>query len=335
MEAQDRWRQREESKESLRNSRRGIRSTRLREEVARGGPSAKSSSASVSTKELPPALRLTTDGPNRTPLRKPKVDNPLANEFDSKARTEPADQLPAEFTSPPLMDGLLTSVQDVLGLYAKPTPIQSLALKHLMGPPKSDSGWRQYLLASETGSGKSIAYLLPLLQDLKASELVDSDVTQDLPVDGKSRAYNPRAVVLAPTHELSRQLSATSKALLHNIKLRVLCASQANNGAVQRPSTAKLAAQLTGDSPDGAAAGKSKHRAIDVLVGTPSKVLEMVNGHGWNFDKAKANGEEARARKFVVGEPEVGLHRIEWVVVDEADVLFGMCFPLIRSSNTH
>ncbi len=34
--------------------------------------------------------------------------------------------------------------------------------------------------------------------------------------------------MLAPTHELSRQLSSFAKSLVHTVKLRVMCASQAN-----------------------------------------------------------------------------------------------------------
>ena len=78
---------------------------------------------------------------------------------------------------------------------------------------------------------------------------------------------------------------------------------------------------------------RSKVRGLDVLVGTPSKVLEMIRGHGWNWDAARRDvedswdvdekGRKIRRKEFIVGQPQVGLHRVEWVVVDEADVLFG------------
>ena len=278
--------------------------------------------------ELPPALRLTTDGPNRNnPPPKPKVENPLVNEFDRSATAETSDSLPSEFTSPPLMEGLLSSVHDVLGAIAQPSPIQALSLKHLFKPTSETSKWRQYLLAAETGSGKSLAYMLPMLNDLKTSELAGTAPPHD-PENGKKTMYNPRAIVLAPTHELSRQLSATAKSLLHNIKMRVVCASQANNTHAARVTTSKLSAKFFDDVPQAANHAKSgQPKPVDVLVGTPSKVLEMVKGHGWNWDKAKANEdfdeEGRRRRKFVVGEPEVSLHRVEWVIVDEADVLFG------------
>ncbi|KAI0684096.1 P-loop containing nucleoside triphosphate hydrolase protein [Cytidiella melzeri] len=255
----------------------------------------------------------------------PQIRNPLADEFDITTRLEPTHDLPLEFTSSPLMDGLRNSIIDVLGPRAKPTPIQSLSLKHLFAPPP-ESGWREYLLASETGSGKSFAYMLPMLQDLKTSELDPSVLTPSS--TGPLRSINPRAIVLAPTHELSRQLSRMAKSLSHNIKLRVLCASQANKSLRSlKPATASKLSTLGEDSLE-AATSQFTQKPVDVLVGTTSKILEMVRGHGWNWDNVIKESKEASAagtnkhKTFIIGEPEVGLERVEWVIVDEADVLF-------------
>ena len=105
-------------------------------------------------------------------------------------------------------------------------------------------GWNQFLLASETGSGKSIAYLVPLLQNLKQAEL--DTAAAEVPHVQQTRACNPRALILAPTHELSRQLSGFARSLLHNVKLRVMCASKANvKSTKERDETAsKMAAQF-------------------------------------------------------------------------------------------
>lgn len=61
------------------------------------------------------------------------------------------------------------------------------------------------------------------------------------------------------------------------------------------------------------------NRDVDVLVGTPARLLEMALGNGW--DRVEEMREEGRT--WVVGEREMGLERVEWVVVDEADTLFG------------
>ena len=93
--------------------------------------------------------------------------------------------------------------------------------------------------------------------------------------------------------------------------------------------------ELGGDSEVLVRPGAHAH-GVDIVVGTPSKVLELIRGRGWDHDP-----EEQPRRKVNLGEPQMGLADVEWVVVDEADVLFGMClfppllscpFPLARST---
>ncbi|PIL30045.1 transporter [Ganoderma sinense ZZ0214-1] len=259
---------------------------------------------------------------------KPKVVNPLSDEFDISARSVSTKELPKEFASPPLTEGLLTSVHDVLGPDARPTPIQALSLKHLVNEHEHDPArYYEHLLASETGSGKSIAYLLPMLQDLKQSEVNN---TQRAHPEAARRAMNPRAIVLAPTHELTRQLAGFAKELLHHDKLRVLCASRANTASRKNVSASKMADMLV-DGGDGElevssdlVGGSGQSHAVDVVVGTPAKVLELMRGRGWDHDARESadKREDSRSRrKMTVGEPQMGLGNVEWVVVDEADVL--------------
>jgi ATP-dependent RNA helicase MRH4, mitochondrial len=65
-----------------------------------------------------------------------------------------------------------------------------------------------------------------------------------------------------------------------------------------------------------------------VLVGTPMKVLEMVRGRGWSGPPKREEGEPVderlKKKEWTVGKPEMGLANVEWVIVDEADVLFGL-----------
>ena len=201
----------------------------------------------------------------------------------------------------------------MLGPNAHPTPIQSLSLKHLFATLPPDT-YRQFLFASETGSGKSLAYLLPMLHNLKATER------------RRPRGIGPRALVLAPTHELSRQLASFGKALIHHSRLRVQCASHANVASNTRPrvSAAKMANTFDGDHVGGefeVRPGSETAYALDVLVGTPRNLLSMARGNGW--DKQFTKDEEARRKDWVVGRPEVTLSEVEWVIIDEADVLFG------------
>jgi ATP-dependent RNA helicase MRH4 len=201
-------------------------------------------------------------------------------------------------------------------------------------------------LASETGSGKSIAYLLPLLQHLKQAELADKDLPPPVP-QRHQRLLNPGGIILAPTHELSRQLSGFAKSLLHEVKLRVLCTSQANMKSFkQKDSTASKMASvfqdIENDSSGAFEVSKSNH-PVNLVVGTPMKLLEMVRGRGWDRKEEEMESEQEeenneyspkprRGRDKVVhfgkwkSKPELGLANVEWVVIDEADVLFGACF---------
>lgn len=264
------------------------------------------------------------------------VDALLDEEFDRTPQSTKTSELPTSFASPPLLPGLAQSINDFLGEDAKPTAIQALSIKELIATPADASTWRQTLLASETGSGKSFAYLLPLIQYLKQSE--DSFIDKST----KTLPLNPRALVLAPTHELARQLSAFAKAVMHNTKLRVLCASRANvsnkvdsvgsgaGGATARQMKRSIEA-LTGEVSEHeggsardleiGATSSASHRTVDILVTTPVKALEMARGWGWD----KVNKDD---RSFTPSKPEMGLENIEYVVVDEADVLYGMYLPL-------
>ncbi|KAJ7472238.1 P-loop containing nucleoside triphosphate hydrolase protein [Mycena galericulata] len=304
--------------------------------------------------------------------------------------------LPTKFTSPPLLPGLLKCLTDVLGgPTAVPTPIQALSLKWVVDPwtagqenvpqPESEDAavsteiredaYKEYLLASETGSGKSIAYLLPVLQALKVSEAWRS-ADNATPIASK-RGLNPRALILAPTHELARQLSGFAKALLHDMKLRVVCASRPNEpvrtprdptvaGKGKTNSNASRMKALLSFADDDGATGEFQVREtdlggsgfpVDVIVGTPMKLMEMVRGRGWERSVEFGGGVAAalvrekgetveneedteskekgpkrrRGRDSLPGvgkwrsSPEMGLSEVEWVVVDEADVLFGKC----------
>jgi len=87
---------------------------------------------------------------------------------------------------------------------------------------------------------------------------------------------------------------------------------------------------------------KSNH-PVSLVVGTPMKLLEMVRGRGWDRKEVEEEREQMeeendenspkprRGRDKVVhfgkwkSKPELGLANVEWVIVDEADVLFGTC----------
>jgi ATP-dependent RNA helicase MRH4 len=173
--------------------------------------------------------------------------------------------------------------------------------------------WGYFLLASETGSGKSFAYLLPVLQHLKETEAKLGETPQpELPA--------PRAIVLAPTHELSRQLARFAKSLIHHEKLRVVCASRANTESSLNVGQVKF----EGEPAEGEEASRHQ-RQVDVLTSTPGRLLDLALGSSWNKANGGADMKDGMEnnKAITVGEPRISLERVECVVVDEADILFG------------
>lgn len=123
----------------------------------------------------------------------------------------------------------------------KPTPTQAAYI------PRVLSG-ESLLLGAATGTGKTIAYLAPLLQRLK--ELEASGVV--------TRRKRPRLLILAPTRELALQILGVVKAFSHVLKLRSVAVVGGAKQSSQRDAL---------DSP------------VDVLVGTPGR-LALLHSQG-------------------------------------------------------
>src|SRR4051794_1043429 len=92
---------------------------------------------------------------------------------------------------------LLASLQATLAEkgFSTPTEIQSHALPVLLGG-------RSLVGVAETGTGKTLAYALPVLHRLKSLE------NSGQPVTLESR---PRAAVIVPTRDLGEQVSKVFK----------------------------------------------------------------------------------------------------------------------------
>ena len=102
------------------------------------------------------------------------------------------------------------------------------------------------LLADQAGSGKTLAYCLPLLQRVAQIEAEK----------GRSRARKPRVLILTPTSELASQVREVIKQLsFGGLRSRSLLA---NNVSKSRTQIEALA--------DG----------VDVVVGTPGRVARLI-----------------------------------------------------------
>ena len=90
----------------------------------------------------------------------------------------------------------------------EPTRIQTLVIPDFLKGKSVN-------VIAKTGSGKTYAFALPIIEQLKFAE-------EDRVVgDPKKNFGKPRAVVLAPTRELALQLQKVFKSISHHAKLRV------------------------------------------------------------------------------------------------------------------
>ena len=121
----------------------------------------------------------------------------------------------------------------------EPTPIQAATL------PDSLAG-RDVLGRGRTGSGKTYAFVLPLLTRLAAAR-------------GARRPGRPRALVLAPTRELATQIEASVAPLAQELGLRTLTV-------------------FGGVGPNRQIAGL--RAGVDVLIACPGRLVDHVQaGH--------------------------------------------------------
>jgi ATP-dependent RNA helicase RhlE len=139
------------------------------------------------------------------------------------------------FDSLGLQAELVRAVQE-LG-YTQPTPIQS------RGIPAVLEG-RDLLAAAQTGTGKTAAFALPLLQKLH----------EDQPNPRGSRA--PRALVLVPTRELAAQVEQSITDFGAHLRQQ---SALIFGGVSPRPQIDTL------------------RRGIDIVVATPGRLLDHAN----------------------------------------------------------
>lgn len=123
---------------------------------------------------------------------------------------------------------LLDAVQEAG--FTHPTDIQQKAIPIILGG--------QHVIGiAQTGTGKTAAYLLPLLMKVKYAQGID-----------------PRAVILVPTKELTIQITEHAKAFARNTDLRILPIY----GGVG------IKAQI-----------ESIKKGVDILVATPGRFMEL------------------------------------------------------------
>ncbi|MFY7758251.1 MAG: DEAD/DEAH box helicase [Flavobacterium stagni] len=132
----------------------------------------------------------------------------------------------------------LQKAVDEMGL-TQPTPIQQRAFSVIL------SG-RDVMGIAQTGTGKTLAYLLPVLKQWKFME-----------------SETPRVVILAPTRELVVQIADVVTQLTQYMSVRTLGVYGGVNINTQK---------------------KAVYEGVDILVGTPGRIMDLALDNVVRFD---------------------------------------------------
>ena len=158
------------------------------------------------------------------------------NDHPAPSGSTPPEAPPARFDTLPLDPKLLRAVADQG--YATMTPIQAKAIPIVLAG-------RDVMGAAQTGTGKTAAFSIPLLQRMLKHENASM-----------SPARHPvRALVLAPTRELADQVAANVKAYAQHTQLR---STVVFGGIDMKPQTAEL------------------KKGVEVLIATPGRLLDHI-----------------------------------------------------------
>ena len=238
-------------------------------------------------------------GPSKPPTQiisslfsyNPKIDAPERKSV-TKAPSQPSNApltSSSGFSELGLHPLLVAHLESKIGV-TKPTSIQRAALPVFTKPPSEDMIQRDVFIQSQTGSGKTLSFLLPIIHDL-------------FPLSTHSyidRSIGTLAVIIAPTRELAKQISDVLESLL-TLKLRP-------DGETEdvESSTRYTRWLVSGLLSGGATRAHEKARlrkGIPILVSTPGRLLDhLQNTSSFNVGKCK------------------------WLVLDEADRLMELGF---------
>ncbi|XP_072001959.1 probable ATP-dependent RNA helicase DDX46 [Engystomops pustulosus] len=173
--------------------------------------------------------------------------------------------------------------------YEKPTPIQAQAIPAVM------SG-RDLIGIAKTGSGKTIAFLLPMFRHIMDQRPLEE-------------GEGPIAVIMTPTRELALQITKECKKFSKTLGLRVVCV-YGGTGISEQIAELK--------------------RGAEIIVCTPGRMIDMLaanNGRVTNLRRATYVVLDEADRMFDMGfEPQV-MRIIDNVRPDRQTVMFSATFP--------
>ena len=164
----------------------------------------------------------------------------IPSEIASSASEPATESIKERFFDLPLSRQSLINL-NALG-FSTPTPIQKLAIPAIM-QGKNVCG------TATTGSGKTAAFLLPLIERFSHTSVVN----------------RPQALILLPTRELAAQCHKVAEKLVRDMDVTV--------------------GLLSGGMPIGEQKRKLVSERVDFVIGTPGRVLDLSTSGELKLDK--------------------------------------------------
>ncbi|KAI8364321.1 P-loop containing nucleoside triphosphate hydrolase protein [Choanephora cucurbitarum] len=173
--------------------------------------------------------------------------------------------------------------------YEKPTSIQAQAIPAVMNG-------RDVIGVAKTGSGKTIAFLLPMFRHIKDQRPLEA-------------GEGPIAIIMTPTRELATQIHRECKPFLKVLNLRAVCAY---GGSPIKDQIADL------------------KRGCEIIVCTPGRMIDLLcanSGRVTNLKRVTYMVMDEADRMFDMGfEPQV-MKIVNNVRPSRQTVLFSATFP--------
>ncbi len=169
--------------------------------------------------------------------------------------------------------------------YTDPTPIQEQAI------PVIFEGC-DLLAGAQTGTGKTAAFVLPIVQRL----------AEHVPTEKRRR---PRALVLVPTRELAAQVSEQMQSFGRRLSLR---STKIYGGVNIRAQMERL------------------HRGIDIVVATPGRLLDHIEKGTINLSRIEFLVLDEADRMLDLGFVEDILKVVEYLPSQRQNLLFSATY---------
>ncbi|CCK80523.1 DEAD/DEAH box helicase [Desulfobacula toluolica] len=167
--------------------------------------------------------------------------------------------------------------------YTAPTPIQTRAIPAILNG-------RDILARAQTGTGKTDAFALPLIEILSRKKV--------------KRRY-PRALVLTPTRELALQVGESIKAYARRVSIRC---TVVYGGVNITPQIDRL------------------KRGIDILVATPGRLLDLASHRDLDLSRIEFLVFDEADRMLDLGFSEEISEILEFVPTERRTMLFSATY---------